>query len=372
MWLRRSAMALTLLAAPSLPLPAAGAQPTEQPTTGAAQPATQVTHFDINEFRVEGNTVLSETDIDDAIYDFLGPGKTAADVEKARAALEATYARKGFPTVSAEIPVQHVTDGVVILMVTERKVGRLRVKGSRYYALSAIRDAAPSLAEGKVPNMPDVQRDIVALNQWPGRTVTPTLRAGVGPGTVDVDLQVDDQPPLHGSVELNNRQAVDTKPLRASATLSYDNLWQRGDSASLSYQIAPQYPPDAKVVSASYLFRVPDSKVSLLGSYVHSDSNVTSLGSTNVVGRGTTAGFRVLIPLGFQEGFVHTLSVGMDYKDYFESEGVAAATTTSPVTYYPITLEYQASWSGEQSRTDLDSSVVFTIAELGQRHDGLR
>ena len=71
-------------------------------------------HFDINEFRVDGNTVLTEVEIDRAVYGFLGPDKTAADVEKARATLEAAYQAKGYPTVSAEVPQQRVADGVVV------------------------------------------------------------------------------------------------------------------------------------------------------------------------------------------------------------------------------------------------------------------
>ncbi len=85
-----------------------------------------------------------------------------------------------------------------------------------------------------------VTKDIVALNQWPDRKVTPALRAGVTPGTVDVDLNVEDKVPFHASVELNNRQSPNTTPTRITATAHYDNLWQRGDSFSFTYQIAPQ------------------------------------------------------------------------------------------------------------------------------------
>jgi hemolysin activation/secretion protein len=322
-------------------------------------------HFDISEFRVEGNTVLTELDIDRAVYQFLGPDKTAGDVEKARAALEAVYASKGYPTVSAAIPLQHVGNGVVVLKVTERTVGRLRVKGSHYYDLAEIKSGAPSIAEGKVPHMPDVQHDIIALNQWPDRTVTPTLRAGAAPDTVDVDLQVQDHFPGHATLELDNRQSPDTTPLRLNGSLSYDNLWQRGDSATVTFQVAPQQPSDAEVVSGSYLFHIPDSELSLLASYLHSNSNVTTVGSTNVIGKGTIAGARLLIPLGTGEGFIHTLSVGMDYKNFTDNISMGATTTQAPITYYPATITYQGSWSGDRSQTNLVSSFVFTFAGLG-------
>ncbi|MDB5399205.1 MAG: ShlB/FhaC/HecB family hemolysin secretion/activation protein, partial [Rhodopila sp.] len=211
--------------------------------------------------------MLTEVEIDRAVYDFLGPDKTASDVEKARAALEAIYQQKGYPTISAEVPEQRVADGVVVLKVAERTVGRLRVRGSRYHDLADIKAGAPSLAQGKVPHMPDLQRDIVALNQWPDRAVTPSLRAGAAPGTVDVDLDVKDQFPGHATLELNNRQSQDTTELRLSGSLSYSDLWQRGDSATVTFQVAPERPSDAEVFAGSYLFRIPDSQMSLLFSY---------------------------------------------------------------------------------------------------------
>ncbi len=149
-----------------------------------------------------------------------------------------------------------MTDGVIIVNVTERKVGRLRVTGSRYFAQDDVRSGAPSVTEGRVPNVNDLKQEIVSLNQRPDRSVVPTLKAGTAPDTVDVDLQVTDTLPLHGSLELNNAYSQSTRPLRLLASLSYDNLWQRGDSATLSYQIAPQRPSDVDVVSGSYLFHI--------------------------------------------------------------------------------------------------------------------
>ena len=118
----------------------------------------------------------------------------------------------------------------------------MRVKGSRYFDLAKIKSSAPSLKEGTLPNFKEVTKDIVSLNQWPDRRVTPALRAGVAPGTVDVDLNVEDTLPMHASVELNNRQSPSTTPLRGKLSLRYDNLWQLGHSMTVTYQEAPPQP----------------------------------------------------------------------------------------------------------------------------------
>jgi hemolysin activation/secretion protein len=348
----RTCVAGLVLAACLWPLPARAA---------ADAPARR---FDIEEYRVEGNTLLPPAAIEAAVYGFLGPGRTAEDVEHARAALEKLYQSRGYATVSAEVPVQRVADGVVVIHVSERRVGRLRVTGSRYFRLSDIKAGAPSLAEGRVPNLDDVKRDILALNQWPDRAITPVLKPGRAPDTVDVDLQVADHLPLHGSLELNNRQSADTTPLRVAGSLSYGDLWQRGDSATVFFQVAPQRTADALAYSASYLFHVPGSKISILASYFRSDSNVTAVGSTDVVGKGDIIGARVLIPVAADGETVQTFSVGADNKRFGQDITVSGSASKVPIEYTTLAASYQATWIGDAATTNAILGLVAGLRPL--------
>jgi hemolysin activation/secretion protein len=335
------------------------------PAAAAPKPAAATQHFDIDDFAVQGADLLPEIDLDEAIYPFLGPNKTADDVEKARAALEKAYHDKGYQTVSVSVPQQNAQAKVISLKVTELKVGRLRVKNSRYFDLDKIKDKAASLKEGTVPNFTDVTKDIVALNQWPDRRVTPALRAGVSPGTVDVDLNVEDKVPLHASVELNNRQSPNTTPLRINSTVHYDNLWQRGDSFSFSYQVAPQRPKDAEVFSGSYLARVQDVDwLNVLFYAVKSSSDVATIGGTNIVGPGQILGSRAVITLPTRENFFHTLSVGLDYKHFEQTVKLGVDGFASPVTYYPVVTSYGATFQNDKFTTQLNAAVTYNLRTL--------
>jgi hemolysin activation/secretion protein len=251
-------------------------------------------------------------------------------------------------------------------------VERLRVVGAHYFVPNAVREGAPSLAPGKLPKLANVTRDLVGLNQLPDRTVTPALRPGREPDTVDVDLDVADKLPLHGTLELNNRYNADTTPLRLNASLSYNNFFQRGDSGTVTYSVAPENVRDAEIDSASYLFHIPDSRLSLLFSYLHSNSDVIALGTTDVAGRGTTAGFRLLIPLGQSASFTHSFSVGWDYKRFFELDTFkGTAPTSAPITYFPLNAAYAANWTTTNDRNHTGSSTDLNIsAELGISHFG--
>ncbi len=324
------------------------------PAAADAQP-----HFDILEFQVEGNTVLPDEAIEQAVTPFLGPGQTMDSVEAARAALEKVYQNGGYLTVFVDVPEQRVADGVVMLHVTEGRVERLKVSGSRYFSQGYIRTRVPELAEGKVPNFNEVQRQLAAVNRTEERRVQPLMRAGIDPGTVDTELKVSDKLPLFGSVEINNHAAANTTPLRLSATARYENLFQLDHSLSLTLATAPEHPSQSRVISLNYA--IPDDQATWVLYALNSDSNVAAVGDVNVLGKGTTAGLRWVRPVGAIADQAHSVSLGLDYKDVQQQTTAGDSTISTPLRYLPLQFGYNGSIDeGPQRATQL--SLTSTLA----------
>ncbi|MES2658184.1 MAG: POTRA domain-containing protein [Verrucomicrobiota bacterium] len=328
--------------------------------------AQEITSFYVREYRVEGAKRLPRLEVEEAVYPYLGPARGPGDVEQARVALEKAYHDKGLQTVSVVIPQQDPRFGVIRLQVVEAKVGRLRVNGARFFLPSRIKSAAPSVAEGELPDMNRVEKEIVALNRLGDRTVKPELRAGVEPGTVDIDLNVEDKSPLHGSLELNNQYSADTTELRLNGSISYGNLFQLGHTGSLSFQIAPQNLDDAQVYSGYYLARVSDG-VSLMLQGTKQNSDVSTLGGAAVAGRGEIVGLRALWDLPVTDTFYQTFSFGMDYKNFAEDIVVGKDIVSSPIEYYPLAANYGATWMGKDGFTELNHSLNFHLRGMGSR-----
>jgi hemolysin activation/secretion protein len=335
----------------------------------AAAPAASSagTSLFIREYVVRGNTVLQNAEIEDAVYPFVGPDRSADDIEKARQALEKLYQDKGFQTVQVVIP-EPLKAGAVYLQVVEATVGRLRVVGSNYSSLREIKKEASSLQEGAVPNFNDVRKDLVTLNQIPHRVITPALKAGKDPGTVDVDLQVKDQLPITASLAVNNDHSVNTTPLRLNMAASYDNLWQQGHSIALSFQVAPGRPSDAELFNASYLAPFVGTPYSLQVTALKSDSNVSTDGAVTVLGKGVDIGLRGIMTLPGSERFAHSIQAGLDYKHFDENLNLGAASGAAiitPVTYFPFTVAYNA-YLRERTATDnLSVSLNFASPRIG-------
>jgi len=307
--------------------------------------AAEEVRFEIRLFEIEGNTVLSEEMIRGVLKDFVGPERTAEDVEKARERLEALYHQGGYPTVAVNIPEQTVEDGVVRLNVVEGRLGRIRVTGNRYVTREKILSQLESIKPGGVLFLPKVQEDLAKVNRYPDFKVVPALEPGKEPGTLDLELKVEDRLPLHGSLEINNRATQDTTELRLNAMLRYDNLWQKDHSASIQYQVSPMDPKEVDVLSASYVLPAPWEKDHMLALFaLWSDSQTTASGAGfQVLGRGTVFGTRYVMPLPAYEQYQHNLTVGVDFKDFKETSGFGAGGIETPVRYVPMSFAYSAS-----------------------------
>jgi len=330
--------------------------------------ATQTT-FDVLEFAIEGNSKLTDAEIERAVTPFLGERRGAADIESARAALERAYQDAGYLTVVVAIPEQEVSAGVVTLSVIEGAVDRLRVSGADYHPASEVKRRMPELAEGNVPYFPQMQRELDAVNRNPNLKATPVLKPGRAPGTVAVQLDVQDELPLHGSVDLSNRQSANTTPLRLSGNVRYDNLFTRGHSLALTVQTSPEKSDEVRVAAGTYVLPMGASGDALALYSVVSHSQLATLAGApglGLLGNTTIIGGRYAMPLRGAGRYSHSLSLGLDYKDVKQTTVVVAngAQQPSPITYWPLVAAYNGTWLGAGSSTLFDASSVIGVRGL--------
>lgn len=313
-----------------------------QPEAQTAEPRRAPDKFMIAAIDVSGATKLSAREIEKIIYPFLGPDRSNDDVMAAQKALQDAYAAKGYEAVLVDIPVQPedtFSQGIVQIAVNETPVGRVRVVGSEHHALSVVRAQVPSLVEGQPIDFKALQRDVQQANRVADRTVDPKFTPGQVPGTLDVDLKVDDSRPLHASLDINNDNSPSTEPLRLAATVRHTNLWDAGHTLSLTYSVAPQNRNQSEVFSGSYNVPLIGTPWSFLVYGYTSNSNVAALGGTNVLGDGFQVGLRAIYRLPsdtFQQ-----ISFGLDFKDFNERIFLGQdALDPAPIRYVPLVAEY--------------------------------
>lgn len=329
------------------------------PTHEAADAQAQAVQLvDVFEYIVRGNTVLDARSIERAVTPYLGPQRTLKDIEAARDALLSAYQARGYQSVHVDLPEQQVSDGLVFLQVTETRVGRVRVVGAEYQSPVEVRDQVPALAEGVVPDFNQAQAELAALNRGGRRQVMPLVRQGALTGTMDVDLKVEDSSPWRASAGLNNDYSADTEKLRLSASLGHDNLWQAGHSASLSFFATPQDLDQTQVWSGSYAAPLRGSNWALEFSGYSSDSKVSTVGGTSVLGKGYSLGVKASYTVPDSGAWWHNFSVGVDFKNNKEALQFGNSADEVPLQYAPITLAYAGYYQGERLQYGLGLSLV--------------
>ena len=277
--------------------------------------------FDIWEYRVDGVSLIDIKDVEQELYPLLGLKKTIADVEKAAVALERLYKDKGYPTVFVDIPEQDVLEGVVSLKVTEGRISRLRISEADYFSIKNIEHLVPTVKKGTTPDLGTLQEEIVALNSiTPDLSITPVMKPGKTPGTVEIELMVDDTFPMHGEIEFNNDASESTTESRAALNVHYDNLWQKFHSIGLQFQATPEQTDEVQVMALTYLLPANRKKDRLVIYGVLSNTDVvTNVGDLSVLGDGILSGVRYLYSVAATPIKSQSLSFGFDYKSFDES-----------------------------------------------------
>ena len=332
--------------------------------TSSAQEST----FDVWEYQIEGNTILDSKDIEKAVYAFLGPEKSLDVVEQARTSLEERYRSRGYATVLVNIPEQNVDSGIIKLQVDEAVIDRVKVTGSRYFSNRRIKKLVPSLREDQVPNVKEIQEDLALLNSRSAdRTITPVIRPGKTPGSVEMELKVKDNLPLHYTLEVNDRATADTTDYRVNTSISFNNLWQKEHGATLSFQTAPKDRDEVDVWSLNYLYKPEWSRNLFLFYAVDSNSDVATVGDLSVVGQGKIFGMRAIVPLSPAGDLYHNIIAGFDYKDFDDDiilGGLASDDLAQEVDYGVFTASYDGSLTSSETPTRFSIGTKFSMRGL--------
>jgi hemolysin activation/secretion protein len=358
-----------------IPVPPARVAPAEKPVPmvpdtgpGGAQLA-----FKISEFLVVGNTLLSPSRVDEVLAPYVGEGKKISDVQAARDAVQKAYDSDGFLTVAVTIPQQTIEAGQVRLQVIEARLGAVNIQneGVRWFNDKSVHELTPSLTPGAMVRRQDLEADMTAANSNPDRKVRPVLKSGSEPGTVDLDLVVDDRIPLHGTVTFDNEHTPGSPDYRLNNEIRYGNLWGLEHEASVFYQFSPiENFSDVQIVGGTYRAPMPWSPQQSLFYYVvysNTKNGLVTAPGLAALGNGINMGLRYQIGLptfAELEGFTHQLSIGVDRKDVRNTVASPTASIVTPITYLPFSIDYTGTWIGDEVLASLRLGVSFNRTGL--------
>lgn len=224
------------------------------------------------------------------------------------------YRRNDQPVVDVNVPEQDITTGVVQIVVTEARIGKIKFRGACYFDPE---DLCPQVCASPGEKIFEsiLLEDLRWLNRNPFRTVDMELSPGSQFGQTDIVFNVHDQRPLRAYAGYEDTGTRETNLERLIFGANWGNALWRDDQFSYQYTSSRDWQSlqaHSAVYSHAFLNR---DVLDIYGSYADLAYRVDP---QDVVGRAWQAAFRYnkcLRPwVGDNMRFEHRLVGGFDFK----------------------------------------------------------
>jgi hemolysin activation/secretion protein len=312
---------------------------------------------------IEGLPWLDPAKVGAISAGFLSRPLTRQDLSRLTRLLVVLCRSSDHPVVDVYVPPQDVSSGVVQVVVSSARLGRVLVQGNRWFSDDLL--TRPVRAKpGQEITGETLMEDVDWLNQNPFRQVELVYSRGLNPGETDATLRVSDARPerFYAGYEDTGSQATGLG--RALAGFNLGNLW--GEDNELNYQYTRSTEAGRlEADSASYTLPLPwRNTVSVFGSWARAESGVGSLFS--LTGIAWQVGLRYKVPLPVLPGYTHSLAFGADYKWTNNNLGFGGTQVfSSPASIAQGLATYSGAMSDLQGSTRGSVSAYYSPGGLG-------
>jgi hemolysin activation/secretion protein len=223
------------------------------------------------------------------------------------------YDSQDRPVVSANIPEQDITGGVVQIVVVEGVLGKVRVTCNHWFASDIFKDSV-QLRPGEPIYKSELQFDLRSMNVNSFHSTDAVFRPGTATGTTDVWLNVQDRFPLRVYTGYENTGTQATGEDRVLAGFNWGNAFGLDQQLNYQYTASPDF-DHYKAQSGSYIVPLPwaGHRLTFFGLYDESKNDVPA--PFNSHGRSYQVSGRYTIPLPDFRTYSQEFSFGFDFKD---------------------------------------------------------
>ncbi|MDX2096625.1 MAG: ShlB/FhaC/HecB family hemolysin secretion/activation protein [Leptolyngbyaceae cyanobacterium bins.59] len=252
---------------PSSPVPILPPIPPSSPTRDPAEPL----KVKVQEIRVLGSTVFSDTQFAEVVAPFIGKELAFEELLTIRTAITDRYIREGYVTSGAFLPPQDVSSGIITLQVIEGRLEEIDVQGLTRLNSGYVKERL-EIAGGTPLNLQRLESALQLLQLNPlFRSVQAELRSGTAPGQSILAVTLQESAPLSIATFVENRNSPNVGSLGPSLEASYRNVSGLGDQlyaqvgtteGSLNYEFSYSVPINAR--DGTLVFRYLNNKTRIV------------------------------------------------------------------------------------------------------------
>lgn len=347
--------------------------PFHMASAAPAEPEPTELRFEIASFTVEGASLLTQAEINEAVAPFVGKSKDFSDVQRALEAVEDAYAERGYTAVRVLLPEQELERGRVRIRVVESHFGKIVVKGQQYFSEENVRRALPSVRQGSAPSSRQIGRELKLANENPSRQLNVVMKAAPKDDEMDAEVRVTDLDPASWGVSFDNTGSGETGRTRLGLFYRHANLMDADHVGMLQMQVSPQHMDRVRVFGGAYKVPLYESgnSVEFFGGYSNVNSQVGGL--TNFQGGGILLNARYNQMLDKIAGFDPRLIYGFDWRDFkrIEQTEPTSAVLYNELVVTPLSLGLSLQGKQAHSETGLEAtySANLPMSSKGKQKD---
>lgn len=196
--------------------------------------------FMVNGFKITGNTVLPESDLQSKLKVLVGKNLNLQQLREAADQISDYYRAKGYLIARAYIPKQEIRNGIVEMQIIEGRLDKVNLKsaGSPIVNPSVQVDfIGKAIPKNAVISEAELERALLLLSDTPGvSNVQSSLEPGSAVGTSDLNLTTTSGPRYFGSVDADNFGSRYAGSIRAGITAGVNSLTGYGDQLTFRGQ----------------------------------------------------------------------------------------------------------------------------------------
>ena len=292
---------------------------------------------------------------------FLGKPLSLADLDRIRSLALGWLRAHGRPFADVTAPPQNVAGGVVRIVVTQYRLGRVTVEGARHFSPALI-ERRSGLKPGQTLALAPLQGDLARLNQNPFLTVDAIFKPGANPGETDITLSARDRLPLRVYAGYDNLGVRSLGVGEYDLGINWGNVF--GTGGILSYQFTRTI--SGRYTSHSLSDVAPlawGDQLLVFGSYASSRPRLPEI--FNVVGHSGQASIRYVHRFGGGGRLTQDVQLGYDFKttdNNLEFAGLQVFRTQAEVDQFPIV--YDGTLTDRLGQTAVQNILVLSPGGL--------
>ena len=324
---------------------------------------------------VDGPYLLYRPGIYQQLQAFLGKPLRQGDLQRITTTVANWYKTNNRPFVDVAFPEQNISKGVVQVVVTEFRLGEVRVRGNDWFS-SGVLSSGVSLQTGDPIDARILNNDLDALNQNDFRDVSIVAERTDTPGATDLVLQTNDRFPFRFAAGYANNGPPVTGRDRWSLGVTWGNAFWLDQQLSYQFMSSDDFwlhpgnlavrkgGTDFQAHAASYTIPLPwRDRIVISGSYSlvrpEIDPNFGEAGKT------WQGSFRYVVPFTPRGFPAQELQFGFDFKrtnNDLQFGGVEISNVTTDIDEF--TVNYATVLSDSWGQTKLNDRLELSPGKL--------